>query len=103
MLPTIGKAAFDKAALVLDYDGVLAPLASTPTAVAPDVACAELLAQLCERLEGRLALLSGRTIADLHRLTFGAVMGLVLTARRPERQAARQRSGRALRGSTATV
>lgn len=74
MLPTIGKAAFDKAALVLDYDGVLAPLASTPTAVAPDVACAELLAQLCERLEGRLALLSGRTIADLDRLTFGAVI-----------------------------
>lgn len=73
MSPTPEKAAFDKAALVLDYDGVLAPLAATPLAVAPDAACAELLAQLSARLQGRLALLSGRTIADLDRLTFGAV------------------------------
>lgn len=57
----------DGAALFLDFDGTLVELADAPDAisVSPDVV--PLLARLSERLEGRLALVSGRSIADLER------------------------------------
>lgn len=52
-------------ALFLDFDGTLIELAETPDsiAVAPDLA--RRLATLSDRLEGRLALVSGRAIEDL--------------------------------------
>jgi trehalose 6-phosphate phosphatase len=57
----------DGAALFLDFDGTLVELADAPDAisVAPDVP--PLLARLDRRLEGRLALVSGRSIGDLER------------------------------------
>jgi trehalose 6-phosphate phosphatase len=57
----------DDAALFLDFDGTLVELADTPDAIAvPDQLC-PLLGRLAERLSGRLAIVSGRAIADLER------------------------------------
>jgi trehalose 6-phosphate phosphatase len=55
------------AALFLDFDGTLVELASAPDAIslAPEVA--PLLKRLDGKLKGRLALVSGRAIADLER------------------------------------
>jgi trehalose 6-phosphate phosphatase len=55
------------AALFLDFDGTLVDLAETPGAilVSPDVP--PLLRRLHARLDGRLAIVSGRAIADLER------------------------------------
>lgn len=55
------------AALFLDFDGTLVELAETPDAIRVSPALAPLLARLGERLGGRLALVSGRSIADLER------------------------------------
>lgn len=55
------------AALFLDFDGTLVELAETPgaIAVAPDLGV--LLRSVARRLEGRLGIISGRSIADLER------------------------------------
>ena len=58
-------ALFERAALFLDFDGTLVPIAPTPDAVAVDAALIDLLGRLRARLDGRLALLSGRSLADL--------------------------------------
>ena len=55
-------------ALFLDMDGVLAPLAPTPDAVVPDARRTAVLRRLAERLDGRVAILSGRTIAEIDRI-----------------------------------
>ncbi len=55
------------AALFLDFDGTLVELAETPDAIRVSPLLAPLLARLGERLGGRLALVSGRSIADLER------------------------------------
>jgi trehalose 6-phosphate phosphatase len=57
----------DGAALFLDFDGTLVDLAETPDAirVAPDLG--PLLARLRRKLGGRIAILSGRSLADLER------------------------------------
>lgn len=55
-------------ALFLDLDGVLAPLAATPDAVVPDARRTAVLRRLAERLDGRVAILSGRTIAEIDRI-----------------------------------
>lgn len=60
-------------ALFLDLDGVLAELAPTPEAVGPDPRRAAVLARLADRLEGRLAVISGRTIAEADRVLDGGV------------------------------
>jgi trehalose 6-phosphate phosphatase len=57
----------DGAALFLDFDGTLVELASAPDAISVSPAVAPLLRRLDERLEGRLALVSGRAIADLEK------------------------------------
>ena len=57
----------DGAALFLDFDGTLVELAAAPDAVAVSPALAPLLEQLDRRLQGRLALISGRSIEDLER------------------------------------
>ena len=59
-------------ALFLDMDGVLAPLAATPDAVVPDARRTAVLRRLAERLEGRVAILSGRTIAEIDRIAESA-------------------------------
>ena len=53
------------ASLFLDFDGTLVALADTPDTVALDDGLAELLAMLVSRLDGRVALVSGRSIATL--------------------------------------
>lgn len=55
-------------ALFLDLDGVLAPLAPTPDAVIPDARRTAVLKSLAQRLEGRVAIISGRTIAEIDRI-----------------------------------
>lgn len=54
-------------ALFLDFDGTLVDLAATPEGIAVPIRLASDLARLSRRLEGRLALVSGRSIADLER------------------------------------
>lgn len=59
-------------ALFLDMDGVLAPLAATPDAVAPDPRRTAVIRGLAERLDGRVAIISGRTIAEIDRIAESA-------------------------------
>lgn len=61
-------ARLQRPALFLDMDGVLAPLAATPDAVVPDPRRTAVLRRLAERLDGRVAILSGRTIAEIDRI-----------------------------------
>jgi trehalose 6-phosphate phosphatase len=71
-------------ALFLDLDGTLAPIAARPQDVRPDPRRTSLLERLVDRLSGRLAVVSGRTLADVDRILEGcvtavaAVHGLVL-------------------------
>jgi len=71
-------------ALFLDLDGTLAPIAARPQDVRPDPRLTSLLEQLNRALEGRLAVVSGRTLADIDRILEGrvkavaAVHGLIL-------------------------
>ena len=55
------------AALFLDFDGTLVELAESPDSIRVPGELRPLLARLSERLSGRLALVSGRSIADLER------------------------------------
>lgn len=60
------------AALFLDLDGVLAPLAPTPDAVIPDPRRTETVERLTRALNGRVAVVSGRTLAEIDRIVDGA-------------------------------
>lgn len=70
-------------ALFLDLDGTLAPIASRPQDVKPNARVTALIERLSERLSGRLAVLSGRTMTDVDRIlerrvpAVAAVHGLV--------------------------
>ena len=57
----------DGAALFLDFDGTLVELADTPGAIRVSPGLAPMLERLRKRLGGRLAIVSGRAIADLER------------------------------------
>ncbi len=63
----------DRVALFLDMDGVLAPLAPTPDAVKPVSRRTAVLRALERRLEGRVAIVSGRTIAEIDRIADNAL------------------------------
>jgi len=60
----------DGASLFLDFDGTLTPIAATPDGVAVDQDLLRLLERLRERLDGRLAIVSGRSVATLRELGF---------------------------------
>lgn len=60
-------AADEPISLFLDFDGTLVDIAPTPGSIIVPTDMAERLAALAERLEGRLALISGRAIVDLER------------------------------------
>lgn len=53
------------ASLFLDFDGTLVELASTPDAVRMEDEVKSVLQRLQDKLSGRLALLSGRSLADV--------------------------------------
>jgi trehalose 6-phosphate phosphatase len=53
------------ASLFLDFDGTLVELAERPDGVAVDDALHALLQRLAERLEGRVAIVSGRSVAQI--------------------------------------
>jgi trehalose 6-phosphate phosphatase len=83
-LPAPPLAELDRISLFVDLDGTIAPLEETPQAVGPDRDRRKLLDALGAKLEGRLAVISGRALADLDRVlegrvpAIGAVHGLVL-------------------------
>ena len=66
-LPSPPPDLLDGAALFLDFDGTLVELAETPESirVAPDLRA--LIHRLLKRLGGRVAIVSGRSLADLER------------------------------------
>lgn len=78
----------DAISLFVDLDGTIAPLEATPQAVGPDQARRRLLDALLAKLDGRLAVISGRTLADLDRVLEGRIpaLGAVhgLTRRLPD-------------------
>lgn len=57
----------DGAALFLDFDGTLVELAEAPDAISVPGELAGLIGHLAARLDGRLALVSGRALGDLDR------------------------------------
>lgn len=65
--------ALDGAALFLDLDGTLAPIAKRPQDVRPDPRRNSLLEGLAKRLDGRLAVVSGRSLDDIDRILEGRV------------------------------
>lgn len=71
-------------ALFLDYDGTLVEIAPTPAQAVPDPELVHVLTALQDRLDGALAIVTGRPIADidgfLHplRLTVAALHGLAV-------------------------
>jgi trehalose 6-phosphate phosphatase len=82
-LPPPKPLRLSEAALFLDIDGTLAPIAARPQDVVPDARRTKLLERLREGLSGRLAVVTGRTLADVDRILEGritcvaAVHGLV--------------------------
>jgi trehalose 6-phosphate phosphatase len=66
--PTPPPLVADASAVFLDIDGTLLHLASTPDGVHVDSVVVALLPALARRLQGALALITGRTLADADRL-----------------------------------
>lgn len=67
-------ALLDGASLFLDFDGTLVDFVIDPSAAAADQRLRALLRDLSARLDGRLAILSGRSLADLTaRLDLGEI------------------------------
>ncbi|HEY0436027.1 MAG TPA: trehalose-phosphatase [Phenylobacterium sp.] len=72
-LPAPKPLRLGETALFLDLDGTLAPIAARPQDVRPDPRRNGLLKRLCDQLDGRLAVVSGRTLADIDRILEGRV------------------------------
>jgi len=66
-LPPPPNDLLDGAALFLDFDGTLVELAETPDAIRVSPGLVPMLERLQRRLKGRLAIVSGRSLADLQR------------------------------------
>ncbi|PZU56929.1 MAG: trehalose-phosphatase [Sphingobium sp.] len=70
VLPPPSPSLLDGAALFLDFDGTLVPLTEAPDAVRVDAELCALLRRRRDALDGRLAIVSGRSVATL-RDSFG--------------------------------
>lgn len=68
----------EDSSLFLDFDGTLVELASTPDAVVVDPRLGALLQAIAERLDGRVALISGRAAGDVAALLGGPGLGPAL-------------------------
>ena len=73
MVDALVRYRLDDISLFLDLDGTLAPFTDLPEAVGPDIARNALIRNLALRLGGRLAIVSGRPIADIDRILEGVV------------------------------
>jgi trehalose 6-phosphate phosphatase len=82
-LPAPSPLDLTRTAMFLDLDGVLAPIAARPGDVGPDPSRRAVLNQLVTATGGRVAVVSGRALADIDRIlegvvtAVGAVHGLV--------------------------
>jgi len=96
-------ARLSRPALFLDLDGVLAELADTPDAVVPEPRRTAVLKALAPRLGGRVAIISGRTIAEIDRIADGAMAAASgvhgLERRRPDGAFLRAEASEAVRGA----
>lgn len=96
-------ARLSRPALFLDLDGVLAELAETPDAVVPEPRRTAVLRALEPRLGGRVAIISGRTIAEIDRIADGAMAAASgvhgLERRRPDGAFLRAEASEAVRGA----
>jgi trehalose 6-phosphate phosphatase len=72
-LPAPKTLPLKQAALFLDLDGTLAPIAARPQDVRPEPRRNGLIQRLVKALDGRLAVVSGRTLADIDRILEGKV------------------------------
>lgn len=73
-LPAPTPIRLSDAALFLDLDGTLAPIAARPQDVRPDARRTRLLEWLKAGLAGRLAVVSGRTLEDIDRILEGRII-----------------------------
>jgi trehalose 6-phosphate phosphatase len=65
--------------LLLDFDGTLVALADVPDEVVVPAALLDLLARLSERMEGRVAIISGRSLAQLDALLGPVAQSIALS------------------------
>jgi trehalose 6-phosphate phosphatase len=90
-------------ALFLDLDGVLAPLAATPDAVVPDPRRTAVLKRVADGLAGRVAIISGRTIAEIDRISDSSMASASgvhgLERRRADGAVLRAEASEAVRGA----
>lgn len=73
-LPTPAPLRLADSALFLDLDGTLAPIAARPQDVRPDPRRTLMLETLNLGLAGRLAVITGRTLADVDRILEGRIV-----------------------------
>ena len=88
VLPATGHA------LLLDFDGTLVDLVDRPDAVVVDAALVALLQRLMGTFDGRVALVSGRSVAQIHAFLGEAVPGLSVVGSHGAELALRRRLGR---------
>lgn len=62
-----------QAALFIDLDGTLAPIVARPEMVVPEVRRNDLVRRVARQLQGRLAVISGRSINDVDRILGGSI------------------------------
>jgi trehalose 6-phosphate phosphatase len=74
--PSPAPLALAATALFLDLDGTLAPISPRPEDVGPEQARTALLRALAQALDGRLAVISGRTLGEVDRILDRSVLAV---------------------------
>lgn len=70
------RLSLDQVSLFLDLDGTLAPFASHPDGVVAETERNATLRDLAVRLDGRMAIISGRSIEDIDRILEGTIVSV---------------------------